>query len=318
MKPQTRKRSRANEAKPKKGSAPTPHLAPPSGQSASASTRRIQLPSPPKAPPQLSIQTPGASDPHSATHPDSFTAQQLSISRSTLYATWAGVAVAAGIAVASFFYSYWLNARVHSEVVDVAHVRRLDHHPTTIQDSFNLSSDGPSKTGLLLAYWRIVLTNNGETRVALTSYEIRQLATFDELSFRSYSGLDAGLFICDEKFTPVNLSVKPVKLDPGDAATFCARVGVLMHPSAYALAVNQFPSKTIDDISHLQHYLWDNGLDVYGNTVKKEVEGAYSFGPIDSTSRQVFVASFTTSKNRVITTILQWYSFGQIETTPSR
>jgi hypothetical protein len=195
------------------------------------------------------------------------------------------------------------NGHANSEVLHVASVRRLEHAPTTLTAA--------GKTGLLTAYWRIVLTNNGEKRVTLTRYDVRQIVTQNNHDGLVYdSQFDQGIFLCSDGFKAIDLVGTPLKLEPGEAATFCAKVGVSMDPKAYILARKQFPGEEIQDIALLEKYLWSNGSDVFGNMVDPLPKGSYRFPALGTELGQVFLITFRSSKNSVFVATLNWYPFG--------
>lgn len=130
-------------------------------------------------------------------------------------------------------------------------------------------------TGLVSAYWRIVLSNNGEKNLSIVQSKVTQIPNSVSGAVY-YSGLDQGMYKCGEKFVPIDISVTPIKLEPGDAETLCIKVGLLMDPQSYDLAMSKFGNEGIDDIMDLNKYLWSQGVDIYGNNIES-IPGGFRF-----------------------------------------
>lgn len=161
---------------------------------------------------------------------------------------------------------------------------------------------------ILPVYFDCILTNNGEETISILDYELIQINTDYPIS--DYSYMNEGLF----ESTGEKLQF-PLNIDSKKSYKFYIKVGIAIHPDAYALISNNFTPLTRISINEINSYLAMNGMDLYGNSVDPIIrQGEYlgAEGPnLENLQEQIFLITFKTGRGNYFNDSLYWYKLKQ-------
>lgn len=247
---------------------------------------------------------------------------EIRISRSTMYATWAGVAVAIGTSI----YTLVTTSSSEQEILKITKLERQTSVPTQIKEtSISLATSyipgateaTKSRTGIISAYWKVFISNNSKKDISIVKYEINQVLDGNKKREAWYTGLNQGLYTLEkDKLTPFNL---PLTIPEGNTAQVYVKAGIYMHPSSYKLVKERFKQKPMQ-MKEVEKFLNTKSTDFFGNMVKpitmpypipdqaKPLVG-FEYSSDEELKEQAFAISFETARDSRITEIVSWYKY---------
>jgi len=196
---------------------------------------------------------------------------------------------------------------VPEEDLVVSNVRPIIDQRTRIHESFTIvEGKGTVKTGILSAFWEVLLSNNGANDLSVIMYDLVQVD--EDFPSISYTHMKQGLYTLEDgALIPVQF---PITIPAGVTKALFLRVGITMDEKAYQLVKSKFASEQRVTLEMIINFLRLNELDFYGNAFTEDDAGIYSLPPIDEIKEQVFGVSFETGRGTKAVGIVSWYRHG--------
>lgn len=245
--------------------------------------------------------------------------QQLAADRSISKAAWVAIIASVVMSLLSLVYTIWsdtrdrnLEAQRLQEALTVSASRHLGDYPLEIRPFTPTSS-------IMSTFWEIVISNNGEQSISVTSLEVLQSGGYMPVAGEyidgpsSYSGIYQGLFVMDP--SGLRSIQPPINVPPGESIGLLAKIGILTHDDSSEY-IGDFLSNEADNeeisVEQFLRYLYSNGTDHYGNRVDQLVEGEdvwrFAVDPVE----QYFGLIVETSRGSRAVDFLSWYEFSGI------
>ena len=192
------------------------------------------------------------------------------------------------------------------EIIEITGVRPIIDQPTTIIKSFNVHQGQVVETGVLSAFWEVLLSNNGDSDLSIIDYDIYQVA--NEFDAIDYTHMKQGMFSLSENEL---ISVKlPIVINAGHTEALFLKVGITMGKDAFDLVKEKYPVDQPSMLKDIADFLRQEGMDFYGNPFTSVTPGHYSLPPIDELKEQIFRISFKSSRGTKGDELISWYRYG--------
>lgn len=202
------------------------------------------------------------------------------------------------IACASFYVSYQTQQLSIAEDLTVRVVPQAENLFVTISPDGHWGLDS-----VFIAPFEVTLSNTGNRKLSVVRYEVFEVARSGARAW--YNNLDGGLV--DSKAQPLKL---PIVLDAGESALVYARIGLMASGAAVRAVKTKLPDGGSVKPGELFRILAQSGVDVYGNSVKRDTvspEGYVLEEPDMRVRTQHFTISFQTGKGSVVTRATSWH-----------
>ena len=202
------------------------------------------------------------------------------------------------ISCASLFLSLY--------VLRLSHVERLtvEVYPFGSRDFATVVwRDTPEQTGVVQVFWEALLSNTGDRRLSVVSYDVRDVTNGQNAVYNSLKG---GLF--DTRERPLSL---PITLEPGESTLLLLKIGLLLHPRAVEVLQEAVPFGKPISRTDLQIALAKAGIDIYGNPIELTTyPGGKRFligAPPEKRTEQAIQIHFSTGGGLRVQRVNSWY-----------